>query len=91
MGHTRISQMSFSRGEIAPALQNRTDIEQYSISLKTLKNGFVHQEGCVSNRSGFEFVGQVKEDSFRSSLTQNKLTSLKQVKNISGLFKTAVI
>jgi hypothetical protein len=68
MGHTRISQMSFSRGEIAPALQNRTDIEQYSISLKTLKNGFVHQEGCVSNRSGFEFVGQVKDSTKKTRL-----------------------
>ena len=39
----------------------RTDIEQYQIGLKTLKNGFVQQEGCVSNRSGLEFVGEVKD------------------------------
>lgn len=60
MGNIRISQVSFSRGEFCPPLYMRTDIEQYSIGLKTLKNGFVRQEGCVSNRFGLEFVGEVK-------------------------------
>ena len=60
MTNTRISQVSFSRGELCPPLYNRTDIEQYAIGLKTLKNGFVHQEGCVSNRFGLEFVGEAK-------------------------------
>ena len=38
----------------------RTEIEQYSLGSKEIKNGFIHQEGCVSNRSGFEFIGEVK-------------------------------
>ena len=59
--NTRISQVSFARGEITPALYMRTDIQQYHVALKTLKNGFVQQEGCVSNRSGLEFVGEVKD------------------------------
>lgn len=63
MSNARISQVSFSRGELCPPLYNRTDIEQYSIGLKTLKNGFVHQEGCVSNRAGLEYVGEVKDSS----------------------------
>lgn len=63
MANTRISQVSFSRGEFCPPLYMRTDLEQYSIGLKTLKNGFVHQEGCVSNRFGLEYVGQVKDSS----------------------------
>lgn len=63
MTNTRISQVSFSRGEFCPPLYMRTDLEQYSIGLKTLKNGFVHQEGCVSNRFGLEYVGQVKDSS----------------------------
>ncbi len=63
MTNTRISQVSFSRGEFCPPLYMRTDISQYHIGLKTLKNGFVHQEGCVSNRSGLEFVGEVKDSS----------------------------
>lgn len=60
MSNARVSQVSFARGEFCPPLYMRTDLEQYSIGLKTLKNGFVHQEGCVSNRSGLEFVGEVK-------------------------------
>ena len=60
MANTRISQVSFARGEFCPPLYMRTDLEQYSIGLKTLKNGFVHQEGCVSNRFGLAkvFCGQ---------------------------------
>ena len=60
MANTRISQMSFARGEICPALYGRADLEAYAIALKTLKNGFVQQEGCVSNRAGLEFVGEVR-------------------------------
>jgi hypothetical protein len=59
----RISQTSFTRGVLAPALYSRTDLKQYSIGLKKLKNGFIHQEGSVSNRSGMEFIGEVKDSS----------------------------
>lgn len=68
MANTRISQVSFARGEFCPPLYMRTDLEQYSIGLKTLKNGFVHQEGCVSNRFGLEYVGQVKDSSTKVRL-----------------------
>ena len=61
MAGTRLTQTSFSRGELAPALYMRTEIEQYSLGSKEIKNGFIHQEGCVSNRSGFEFIGEVKD------------------------------
>ena len=68
MPNIRISQVSFARGEFCPPLYMRTDIEQYSIGLKKLKNGFVHQEGCVSNRSGLEYVGTVKYPSQKTRL-----------------------
>ena len=68
MANTRISQVSFARGEFCPPLYMRTDLEQYAIGLKTLKNGFVHQEGCVSNRSGLEYVGEVKDSSKETRL-----------------------
>lgn len=61
MAGTRLTQTSFSRGELAPALYMRTEIEQYSLGSKEIKNGFIHQEGCVSNRSGLEFIGEVKD------------------------------
>lgn len=65
---TRVSQISFTRGEISPVLYSRTDIEQYRIALKKLKNGFVHQEGCVSNRAGLEFIGEVKDSTKETRL-----------------------
>ena len=73
MTGTRLTQMSFSRGELAPALYMRTEIEQYSLGCKEIKNGFIHQEGCVSNRSGFEFVGEVKNSNHHTRLLRLSL------------------
>lgn len=56
----RITQSSFTRGELSPRLDARTNLEQYSIGLKTAKNAIIHQEGGISNRMGFEFCGEVK-------------------------------
>ena len=56
----RYTQKSFTGGELSPALYARNDLAKYQIGLKTLKNGFVRAEGCVSNRSGLEFVCEVK-------------------------------
>ena len=68
MSNSRFSQVSFSRGEITPALYNRTDIKQRIVALKKLENGFINQEGCVSNRSGFEYVGEVKDSTKETRL-----------------------
>ncbi len=57
---SRYTQKSFTGGELSPALYSRNDLAKYEIGLKTLKNGFVRAEGCVSNRSGLEFVCEVK-------------------------------
>ncbi len=64
----RISQNSFSKGILSPSLQNRVDLEQYSLGLKNLVNGIVLQEGCVQNRSGLEFVAKAKYKSMKSRL-----------------------
>ena len=56
----RVTQNSFSKGILSPSLQGRVDLEQYNLGLKNLKNGFVLQEGCVLNRSGLEFLANVK-------------------------------
>ncbi len=57
---TRYTQRSFTGGELSPALYARNDLAKYSVGLKTLKNGFVKAEGCVSNRSGLELICEVK-------------------------------
>lgn len=57
----RVTQRSFTGGELSPPLNGRNDLAKYQSGLKTLKNGFVRQEGAVSNRAGLEFIGEVKE------------------------------
>ncbi len=56
----RLTQKSFTGGELSPSLYARSDLAKYSNGLKTLKNGFVRAEGCISNRPGLEFVCEVK-------------------------------
>lgn len=75
MTSTRLTQTSFSRGELAPALYMRSEIEQYSLGCKEIKNGFIHQEGCVSNRSGLEFVGEVKNSNNETRLIEFRFNS----------------
>ena len=60
---TRYTQKSFTGGELSPALYSRNDLAKYAIGLKTLKNGFVRAEGCISNRAGLELVTEVKNHS----------------------------
>ena len=64
----RISQNSFSKGILSPSLQGRVDLEQYSLGLKNLQNGIILQEGCVINRSGLEFLSEIKDSSNKARL-----------------------
>lgn len=57
---TRITQSSFTRGELSPRLDARTQLEQYGIGLKSAKNAIIHQEGGISNRMGLEYCGVTK-------------------------------
>lgn len=59
----RLSQKTFTGGELSPSLYARNDLAKYANGLKTLTNGFVHAEGCVSNRAGLEYVCEVKDNS----------------------------
>lgn len=65
---TRYTQKSFTGGELSPALYSRNDLAKYAIGLKTLKNGFVRAEGCISNRAGLELVTEVKNHSHKVRL-----------------------
>lgn len=56
----RVCQNSFSKGILSPSLDDRVDLEQYSLGVKNLTNGMVLQEGCVQNRSGLEFLVNTK-------------------------------
>jgi hypothetical protein len=65
---TRITQKSFTGGELSPSLYARNDLAKYANGLKTLKNGFVRAEGCISNRAGLEFICEVKDSSKKTRL-----------------------
>lgn len=64
----RLTQKSFTGGELAPALYARNDLAKYGNGLKTLKNGFVRAEGCVSNRAGLEMICEVKDSSKKTRI-----------------------
>ncbi|MCD7878513.1 MAG: hypothetical protein LUG16_01110 [Candidatus Gastranaerophilales bacterium] len=65
---SRYTQKSFTGGELSPALYSRNDLAKYEAGLKTLKNGFVKAEGCISNRAGLEFICEVKDSESKSRL-----------------------
>lgn len=59
----RLTQNSFTAGEISPSLYGRIDVNKYGIGLKSCINGIVMAEGGVYNRSGLELVCEVKDSS----------------------------
>ena len=55
-----IAQRSFAAGEIAPSLYARTDQNRYSSALRTCRNFIILKHGGTANRSGTEFIEEVK-------------------------------
>lgn len=47
-----VVQESFNGGEVSTPIGSRLSLQKRESSLKKLTNGFVHIEGCVSNRAG---------------------------------------
>lgn len=64
----RVTQKSFTGGELTPALYARNDLQKYAVGAKLIRNGIIHQEGAVSNRAGLEFIGEVKDSSKKTRL-----------------------
>lgn len=65
---TFIPQVSFTGGEIAPALRARQDLTKFGVSLQTCINFFIHAHGGASNRAGYMFVGEILDSSKVSRL-----------------------
>lgn len=63
-----VLQGSFTGGELAPALAARADFAKYAVGLKTCRNFFVHPQGGVSNRPGFEFIHEVRSSAAAARL-----------------------
>tara|TARA_R110002096_G_scaffold55097_1_gene141816 strand:- start:1598 stop:4393 length:2796 start_codon:yes stop_codon:yes gene_type:complete len=52
----RLAQLSFARGEIAPALQGRADTAMYQVALAVARNVIIHASGGASNRTGLKYL-----------------------------------
>jgi hypothetical protein len=57
----KISQPTFSAGEVSPSVYGRVDLARYYTGLRTCRNFIVRQYGGVANRPGTEFVCEVKD------------------------------
>ena len=55
-----VVQESFNGGEVSNPINSRLSLQKRESSLKKLTNGFVHIEGCVSNRAGTILDGETK-------------------------------
>lgn len=58
---SNLSQRSFAKGEIAPALHARTDTAAYSTALRRCRNYMVMRQGGATKRPGTEFITAVKD------------------------------
>jgi len=60
MPDSRLTQPSFTAGEISPDLYSRKDLAKYQVGVRLLENMYVHAYGGVSNRPGLKFMSRVK-------------------------------
>lgn len=58
----RLAQPSFSKGEIAPDLYGRFDVDAYSQSLRLARNVVILKYGGVTKRPGTRLVAEVYDD-----------------------------
>ena len=65
----RLTQPSFTAGELSPELYGRKDLARYQVGLRKLLNGFVHAHGGASNRAGLKFAAEVKDHTKKNRLT----------------------
>ncbi|MEO7468532.1 MAG: hypothetical protein ABIV36_16070, partial [Sphingobium limneticum] len=59
----RLAQPSFSKGEIAPDLYGRFDVDAYSQSLRLARNVVILKYGGVTKRPGTRLVAEVYDAS----------------------------
>jgi hypothetical protein len=62
MGY-RLGQPNFSKGEIAPALWGRFDVDAYATAVRTGRNCYVLKYGGLEKRPGTRFVAEVLDAS----------------------------
>lgn len=63
----KLTQPSFTGGEISPSLYARVDLQRYANSLKTCRNMIVSSYGGCYNRPGQRFINPTKDSGTRQS------------------------
>jgi len=63
-----IPKLSFSGGELSPALYARVDLSKYGSGLRLCKNFIVQRHGGATNRSGLQYVCTTKDSTKNSRL-----------------------
>lgn len=61
MPDSRLSQNSFTAGEISPELYGREDLQRYQLGARLVENFYIRPHGGVSNRAGLRYVCEVKD------------------------------
>jgi hypothetical protein len=61
MPDTRLSQNSFTAGEISPELYGREDLQRYQLGARLVENFYIRPHGGISNRAGLRYVCEVKD------------------------------
>jgi len=61
-------QTSLAGGELSPALHSHADLAKYRSGLALCKNWFVHAQGGVSTRAGFEYIAETIDSTSLSRL-----------------------
>lgn len=70
MADARVTQASFTAGEISPELYGRQDLAKYQVGCRTLENFYVLAYGGVQNRGGMRFAAEVKDSSKTARLAK---------------------
>lgn len=61
MADARVTQASFTAGEISPELYSRRDLAKYQVGARLIENFYVLPYGGVQNRPGLRFMSEVKD------------------------------
>lgn len=61
MADAKITQPTYTGGELAPELYGRKDLARYQVGARLMNNIVIHATGGASNRAGLRFVGEVKD------------------------------
>ena len=73
---TKLTQRTFTSGELDPALHQRADLARYASGLSVCRNFIIKPQGGVYNRPGLRFIGEVKDSTRKVRLIPFQFNTL---------------